>query len=107
MTTGKRAIKTAERREHWREVIGEQRQSGLTIRAYCRQHQVPEHSFYMWRKTLRQEAEPVRFALIETAIPAAPAPLELILGSGHILRIGPGVDAATLRTVFGALSAQA
>lgn len=107
MTTGKRSIKTAGRREHWQEVIGEQRRSGLSIRAFCGERQVPEHSFYMWRKTLRRESEPVRFALVETAIPAAPSPLELLLGSGHILRIGPGVDAATLRTVVGALSAQA
>ena len=106
---GTRASGRAERCKYWQKVIGEQDKSGLSIRAYCRERQVPEHSFYMWRKTLRQETAPVRFALIETAnsaMPNSPAPLELVLGSGHILRIGPGIDAVTLRTVVGVLSAE-
>jgi hypothetical protein len=110
MSNGKRESKTAERREHWGRVIGEQEASGQNIRFFCRQHQVPEHSFYMWRKALRQESPPVRFALVETTKLASqpnPAALELVFGSGHILRIGPGVDAATLRTVVEALSAEA
>jgi len=110
MSKGKRESKAAERRSHWRKVIGEQEASGQSIRGYCREREVREHSFYMWRKALRQESQPVRFALVETTQPAAqrnPAALELVLGSGHVLRIGPGVDAATLRTVVTALSAEA
>jgi hypothetical protein len=51
----------------------------------------------------------VRFALVER-IPrrqerTAEAVLELVLATGERLRIGTGVDTATLRTVLGVLRA--
>jgi hypothetical protein len=47
----------------------------------------------------------VRFALLETKTTGAemPSVLELVLGSGERLRIGTGVDAATLRLVLDAV----
>ena len=109
MSKGKRESKTAERRSHWRKIIGHQEASGQSISGYCREREVSEHSFYMWRKALGQESQPVRFALVETTQPGSqhnPAALEVELGSGYILRIGPGVDAATLRMVVGVLGAE-
>lgn len=57
----------------WRERIGAQRDSGQSIRAWCRDHKCHEHAFYWWRARLglspaRQrkgfaaKARPVRFA---------------------------------------------
>jgi hypothetical protein len=55
---------------------------------------------------LRTVEEPVRFALVETkAAPDRAAPLELVFSSGERLRICRGADAATLRSVIGALRA--
>ena len=52
---------------------------------------------------------PVRFALVERGAarqqPAADVHLELELANGERLRIGSGVDGATLRTVLDALRA--
>jgi len=85
-------------------MIERQAQSGLSIRAFCIQEGVREADFYHWRKRLRG-AEPVRFALVETggATSSGPAPIELPLASGERLRIGAGVDAATLRAVLSIL----
>jgi hypothetical protein len=51
----------------------------------------------------------MRFALVETVgtqrEPAAEAALELVLTTGERLRIGAGVDPATLRKVLEALRA--
>jgi len=56
-----------------------------------------ECSFYAWRM----------FALVERSArrqnPATEAVLELVLTTGARLRIGTGVDAATLRTVLDVL----
>jgi hypothetical protein len=94
--------KQEERREQWRRKIGEQEQSGQSVRVFCRERGLGEHSFYYWRQRLRKESAPVRFTLVETR-PAAEAgqPMELVLAAGDRLRIP--ADAATLRIVLSVL----
>lgn len=96
------------RRELWRQRIAQQESSGQSIRAYCRDHKLSEHSFYQWRKQIgalgsSNSAKPVSFALVEPNKPsqAAAPPIELILTSGETLRIP--ADSATLRLVLNAL----
>jgi hypothetical protein len=93
-----------ERRQCWRRLIGQQQQSGQSVRAFCKQHRTSEYSFYQWRKRLAERL-PTKFALVEThrAAPAAVAAVEVILASGERLRIAPGIDAATLRLVLSVL----
>jgi hypothetical protein len=93
-------------REQWRGHIAEQARSGLTIKQFCKDRGLAEHAFYGWRKRLR-ETGPVRFALVDRT-GTSPGPewnLELMLLSGERLRIGAGVDRATLRAVLEALRA--
>ena len=89
-----------QKREYWDKLIAEQEASGQTIRAFCKERGISDHSFYFWRKRLGT-SEPVQFALLKTV--ASAATLELILASGEQLRIGNGVDAATFRLVLDAL----
>ncbi len=89
---------TDQKLEHWSKLIAEQEASGQSIRAFCKERGIGDHSFYFWRKRLGQ-SEPVQFALLKTVTSAAPT-LELILTSGEQLRIGNGVDATTLRLVL-------
>ena len=51
----------------------------------------------------------MRFALVEASAPVTKdsLPVELILASGDRLRIAPGADAATLRTVLNVLRERA
>lgn len=81
--------KRAEVREQWRERIEVQERSGLTVRAYCKERDLREHSFYGWRQRLRAEA-PVSFALVEAKLARAEESaqtLDLVLKGGERLRI--------------------
>ena len=92
--------------KYWRKVIAEQKASGQKALPFCRERGIGEYSFYKWRKRLRQ-SEAVRFALVETAPTGIggrdSVALELVLPGGERLRIGSGVDAATLGVVLEAL----
>jgi len=100
--------KRAARSEYWRALIAEQEHSGMPVQRFCEQRGLTEQSFYLWRKRLRNQ-HPMRFALVETGSarqPRATEPdLELMLATGERLRIGAGVDPATLRRVLEALRA--
>ena len=92
----------------WTERIAAQQRSGMSVKQFCKEGGLTEYSFYAWRKRL-QERGPVRFALVERSRSrqerTVEAALELVLATGERLRIGRGVDAATLRTVLDALRA--
>ena len=92
--------------DQWSERIAAQRRSGKSVKQFCKEQGLTEYSFYAWRKRLQEEGS-VRFALVDRSPRrqerATEAALELVLGSGERLRIGVGVDAATLRTVLDVL----
>ena len=92
----------------WAERIAAQQRSGVSVKQFCKDQGLTECSFYAWRRRL-QKKEPVRFALVDRGEtrqePVAEAALELVLTTGERLRIGAGVDSATLRTVLDALRA--
>ena len=94
--------------DEWAERIAAQRGSGMSVKQFCKEHGLTEYSFYAWRKRL-QEKGPVRFALVERSARrqerTVEAVLELVLATGERLRIGAGVDTATLRTVLDILRA--
>jgi hypothetical protein len=93
-----------ERHQLWRQLIAQQEQSGLSVRAFCQQHRTSEYSFYQWRKRLAEQL-PVQFALVDTGRSASVgvAAVEVILASGDRLRVAPGIEAATLRLVLSVL----
>ena len=65
-------MKRSETRSRWRELVDEQRDSGLSIAEFCRRQDVSQASFYQWRKKLRESMpEPESFV-----------PLSVIGGSG-------------------------
>src|SRR6266700_6992477 len=93
------------RREYWTRLVAEQAGSGQTVRGFCRGRGIGEHSFYWWRKRLRDRG-PVRFALLKTkpgSVASDSSSLELVLRNGERLRIGQEVDTATLRLVLEAV----
>jgi transposase-like protein len=94
--------------DEWAERIAAQQRSGMSVKQFCKEQGLTEYSFYAWRKRL-QESGPVRFALVERSVRrqerSAEVALELVLATGERLRIGAGVDTATLRTVLDLLRA--
>ena len=105
MHSGPVSEKSVKRRELWRQRVSQQGKSGQSIRVFCDEQNLSEPAFYAWRKRLRNEAKPVRFALVETKSVADTAgPIEVMLAGGDRLRIAG--DAATLRLVLAALREQ-
>ena len=94
--------------DEWAERIATQQRSGITVKQFCKERGLTECSFYAWRKRLRENG-PVRFALVERSMRrperTGEAALELVLTTGERLRIGTGVDTATLRAVLDMLRA--
>jgi transposase-like protein len=104
-------------RAQWRKRIAEAVQSGKSIRAFCQERGITAGQFYAWRRRLANGAGPgtgrpagamsgATFALVQepgVAPESATAGVELVWADGRRLRIGPGADAATLRTVLAVL----
>lgn len=99
--------KNPSRIEEWEHRIAEQERSGVSVKRFCQDLRIAEHLFYYWRKRVREQRQPVRFALVERARgdskPAENAALELVLTNGERLRINDHVDASTLRMVLAAV----
>lgn len=92
--------------DEWAERIAAQQRSGISVKQFCKDRGLTEYSFYAWRKRL-QESGPVRFALVERSVRrperTGEPVVELVLTTGERLRISPGVDITTLRTVLDVL----
>ena len=93
----------------WRTMVGRWQGSGLSVRAFCQQHRLSQPSFYGWRRTLAaRDTAAVHFAPVrivpeptpETAADVGRAGLELVLGTGHRLRVGLGFDGPTLQRLL-------
>jgi transposase len=93
-------------RHRWQQRLEHFRRSGLTVADFCDREGLSVASFYAWKRRLAADPgpEPVpRFVPVRIVTPPASAPVELILPSGLVLRLTPGVDLAWLRQLFGLL----
>ena len=95
-------------RSRWSSLIGEQRGSGQTVEAFCRERGLTTSQFYTWRKRLRGSSAE-HFLEVQVAKPAAlPAPskgaaVEIRLAEGRCVLVEPGFDPDHLRAVVAAL----
>jgi hypothetical protein len=85
------------KRDEWRELVGEQERSGLSVAEFCRRKVLTEHSFYRWRRVLAADGEsnfvPVAIVGSET--------IDIELPCGATVKVA--ASRATLREVFTAL----
>ncbi len=100
--------------DRWRDLVRQQRRSGLSIAAFCAAHDVAASTFFVWRRKLEGRDAPRFVELTPSAEPAsaapganegetAPAPIELSLPGDLTVRVREGFSAATLRQVVEAL----
>ncbi len=95
----------------WRDRVTRWRASGLNVRDFCRREGLSEPSFYSWRRALAERdadaVAPDAPAFVPVHVRADPAPpaLEVVLRSGHLLRVPRGFDPDQLRRVVAALEA--
>ena len=113
-----------QRQQHWRGVIARWRESGLSMAEFCWREGIGDNRLSWWVHRLRAperddaaaKAAPkkkpsiaarARFVPVRVieAPPAAAsaAPLEVVTRGGHVIRLAPGFDPATLRRAVAAL----
>ncbi len=127
--TTSRTKSTAVARMQWnedaaRELVGELQASGETVAEYARKRGLNAWVLYDWRRRLGMREQP-RLASSEPAthatalarsaflpvrvsrrhVPVAPSsePLEVVLGSGRVVRVPPSFDGAALRRLVSVL----
>jgi hypothetical protein len=89
--------------------------SGLTLREFGQQQGIPLSTLGWWRQVFRRAGdEGVNGAAAENVVvftevpqpahaPRIPAVLEIVLPSGHVVRVPAGADRETLQRVLQAL----
>ncbi len=98
----------------WRAILRRQAGSGLSVAAFCRRSRIPQASFYVWRRKLRDATtfaevrvgrtpEPDGGAF-ESRLPCDAGALELVLPHGRSIVVRPGFDRATLLALVDALA---
>ena len=100
-----------ERRQFWQMVIETWQDSGVSVRKFCKAEGLSEGTFYNWRKRLsrrhsqrKEQRSSNPSAFIEVAMPKSDhAALELVLSSGHTLRISSTADNKILSNVISVL----
>ena len=45
-------VRDGSKEPYWRQVLARWRSSGLSVRAYCELHRIPQPSFYWWRREI-------------------------------------------------------
>lgn len=87
-------------------LIEEQKQSGLTVKAFCEEKHIPSHSFYYWNKKYRDKHNSVisngtSFAMLDLQ-DEVPGKLfcELITPAGGRLKFYQPVSAALLQSLL-------
>jgi hypothetical protein len=103
--------KSSSKEKFWRKMVRQWRGSGLSALAFCQEQGLSAPSFYAWRRTLAAwDDVAVRFVPVRVTPEVEPAradgpagAVELVLGSGRRLHIGPGFDAPTLTRLLALL----
>jgi hypothetical protein len=113
---GRMGSTTSVRARQMRRVLAHWQRSGLTLREFGEKRGIPLSTLAWWRRVFRHAgdeeegngaaAEP---AVVFTEIPApakvpgTAAVLEIVLHSGHLVRVPAGADRDTLQRVLQAL----
>ena len=118
---GRLASTRTARARQMRGVLARWERSGLTLTEFGRQQGIAPSTLGWWRRVFRRAGWPVHRApasaprepaVVFTEVPcvAVPGPgvlaiVEIVLRSGHVLRVPAGVDADTLQRVLQVLQA--
>ena len=90
--------KTIRRRSEktWRELVGRQVGSGLSVPAFCRQERLNAYTFYGWRSKLRARTAVTEAAAVSESDASGPAAGFIDLGS-----LGSGSSRCEIRLDLG------
>jgi hypothetical protein len=109
---GRLGSTTTERAGEMRRVLGRWEHSGLTLREFGQQRGIPLSTLSWWRRVFRGASEEAgngvaaEKAVVFTevlqpgTVPRMAAVVEIVLPSGHVVRVPAGADTATLQRVL-------
>ena len=115
---GRLGSTTSPRARQMRRVLTRWERSGLSLREFGEQRGIPLSTLTWWRQVFRRAGElvdagpksaPATDAVVFTevprpaTVPTPPPVLEIVLRSGHVLRVPAGADTDTLQRVLQAL----
>ena len=112
---GRLGSTTSVRARQMRRVLARWQRSRLTLREFGEKRGIPLSTLTWWRRVLRDAGDekgngaaaetPVVFTEVRPPAnpPRTPAFVEIVLPSGHLVRVPAGADTATLRRVLQAL----
>ncbi len=112
---GRMGSTTSVRARQMRRVLAHWQRSGLTLREFGQQRGIPPSTLSWWRQVFRRAGEekmnraPSENAVVftevplQTNVPRTSAVLEIVLHSGHLVRVPAGADGDTLQRVLQAL----
>lgn len=96
----------------WRRAVGRWRRSGLSAAAFCRREDLPPSSFSYWQRKLSTESPeesegsanlvPVE-VVASSSLALEGTVFEVLLRSGHVLRVPAGFDVESLRALVAVL----
>jgi transposase-like protein len=103
--------------QFWRGILRQWDRRKQTVREFCAEHGVSEPSFYAWRRIIAQRDQQLAAPRVSTTpaedlptfVPLTVAPplpnpmLEVVVGSGRVVRVPPQFDAATLLRLLAVL----
>ncbi len=112
---GRMGSTTSVRARQMRRVLAQWQRSGLTLREFGEKRGIPLSTLTWWRRVFRHAGDKegngvaAENAVVFTEVPppanvpGTAAVLEIVLHSGHLVRVPAGADTATLRRVLQAL----
>ena len=111
---GRMGSTTSVRAQEMRRVLEDWQRGGLRLREFGEQRAIPVSTLRWWRRVFRDAGTKLNGSAAENAVvftelrPSAsvrstPAVLEIVVPSGHLVRVPAGADSATLRQVLEAL----
>jgi transposase-like protein len=83
-------------------VVARVAESGLSVREFAEAEGLEAQRIYRWRSVLQSKRTP---AFVEVKRPAVATPIEVVLRTGHVVRVPDGFSEETLRRVMAVLSA--
>lgn len=99
-------LNAAQRVQLWAERIAECRSSGMSVRAWCKGHELSEKTYYYWQRRLYQQmaatAETVSFAeipCIEQPKQGSSLAAKINL-SGATVEVYPGADTQMIQAIL-------
>jgi len=105
----------AAKQQRWREVIRRQVESGLSVRAFCRQERLTESAFFAWRRTIRQrdteatpqQQRPAFLPVVVDENSRREGAITIELAGGRVLRLPEAMPTQRLVELVQALEAAA